>query len=704
MFSSRKRYKAGWLLLILLLLYLLYHSSASPGQRWREPNPVQGIAPAQPGPLLQVSRHIRFTARPKDPYPYPIPLGEPGPLLPLYSGGLSYPLYCDFVRQGLDAPLADNQQGYGIAIVQPGSTTGFSKDCQHPAQLQFYLLHSNGDITPYEGGSVGAEQQLIRLELGSINRFFYYILMPVSGTEYGRREAASQWNGKLIYQFYGGVGIGYRQGYFRPERLIRDRSAELRSGFAVISASINKTSYGYNFLLAEDTASRVKRQFVSLYGPPAYTLGIGGSGGGIAQYLLLQNHPDLLDGGIALYSYPDMLSQTLYALDCDLLHNYYYFNAADKTRWRDITQRQLTEGLSVSRQHSLTFAMQVAWAQLSSGIWPTLPDGATQCHNAWLGLSSLVHNPTQGKLKRLTTDSLLPQVNWSYWGNLALIYGKDPDGFGHSLWDNRGVQYGLTALTSGQLSPADFIALNRAIGSWQPQHQMRPEHIRYLPFIDAPLWQTAFSRQNIVSSRGNSAAPRFAANRDAVGRAYRYGQLFLGMTDKPILDLRHYLDPQLDMHHLEPSFAARERLQQRNGHADNQLIWVSHPDYTPLPQAIALMDLWLSQQRKPAQAIDQCFAADGSVIAGGAAVWQAGEPCALTYPPLSNSRLQAGAPKHGLMFNCALIDVNDAIGRGDYLPLDMQPYAAQLRTIFPAGVCDYTRPDQALPPDLAFPY
>ncbi len=692
------------LLALLLLLVLLTQCSNSPGQRWREPNPVQGIAPAQPGLLLAVDSHIRYTPRPDDPYPYPIPLGEPGPLMPLYSGGLRYPLYCDFTAQALEAPLIDNQQGHGVAVWQDGELTGYSKDCLHPAQLQFYLLQANGDISRFNGGSIAADQQLLRLELGTINRFFYYILMPVTPAEYAQRSGASQWNNKLIYQFHGGVGIGYRQGYLKPERLIRDRQHELRQGFAVISASINKTSYGYNFLLAEDTASRVKRHFVSLYGQPLYTLGIGGSGGGIAQYLLLQNHPDLLDGGIALYSYPDMLSQTLYALDCDLLHNYYYFTAADKGRWQSLAQRQLLEGLSVSPEHSLKFSAQVALAQLTEGIWPTLPQGASQCHNAWLGLSSLVHNPQQGKLKRLVEDKLLAEVNWSYWGDLASIYGVDEQGFGHSLWDNQGVQYGLQALKQGNLSAEDFIALNRAIGSWRPQAQMRAEQIRYLPFVDTPLWLSAFGRQNINYSTSALAAVRFRANREAAIKAYRYGQLFIGLTDKPILDLRHYLDPELDMHHLEPSFAARERLEMRHGHADNQLIWVSDPAYTPLGEAVALMDAWLSRGQKPARAQDQCFAADNTVIAAGSNVWQPGGRCASSYPIHRNSRTNAGAPAHGLMFNCALISVAQAIARGDYAPVDMQPYQAELSAIFPAGVCDYQQPDQALPADLAFGY
>ncbi|MDX1677240.1 DUF6351 family protein [Arsukibacterium sp.] len=689
-------------MLLIILLGLLYRGSQTPGQRWRLPNPVVGIAPAQPGYLLQVDSHIRDTARPTDPYPYPIPLGQPGPLQPLYSGGLTYPFYCDFSQQQLPPPLVDNQLGHGIEVIIDGRKAGYSKDCLHPAGLHYFFIAADGRISRYQQQQLTPGSLLVRLELGTINRFFYYLLMPVKPAETDDRNSASLWNKKLIYQFHGGVGIGYRQGYLRPERLIKERLPQLRQGFALATASINKTSYGYNFLLAEDTASRVKRQFISLYGQPRYTMGIGGSGGGIAQYLLLQNSRDLLDGSIALYAYPDMLSQTLYALDCDLLHNYYHFNASDSERWQDIKQRQLLEGLSVSASESLKYRQQVALAQLSAGHWPALPAGATQCHNAWLGLSSLIHNPHQGKLKRLTTDALLADVNWSYWGNMAQIYGRDAQGFGYSLWDNTGVQYGLAALKAGQLSIEDFIAVNGAIGSWRPQFQMQPEQISYLPFIDVPLWRSAFGRQNITDSKEAWPARRFRANRQAIARAYRYGQLFLGMTEKPVIDLRHYLDPKLDMHHLEPSLAARLRLLHRNGHSDNQLIWVSHPNHSPLPRAITLMDQWLTDNNKPLQAVDQCFAEDGSVLASGQGVWLPTGHCATAYPPLGNSRLQAGAPDHGLMFSCALISVADAIDRGDYQPVDIEPYRQKLQSLFPDGVCDYQQPDQALPAELAF--
>ncbi|MDR7120560.1 DUF6351 family protein [Rheinheimera soli] len=710
MFSAFRRHKILWFTLLLCLLFgLLYVSSLSPGQRWREPNPVLATAPAQAGLLLPVSRHLAFSPRPAETFTFPIAVGGTGPTMPLYAGGLHYPLYCGYLQQGITQPQPDNQAGWGIALYNDnGSLSGYSKDCQHPTQLYFYVLDSTGQLATYQGGAIAADSLLLRLELGTINRFFYYIIMPISTAEYGSQQGASEWNGKLIYQFHGGVGIGYRQGHLSTTRLIRDRQEELRSGFAILSSSVNKTSHTYNFLLAEDTARRVKRQFVSLYGAPEYTLGIGGSGGGIAQYLLLQNSEDLLDGGIALYSYPDMLSQTLYALDCDLLHNYYYFNASDKQHWRQGVNRQLLEGLSYSSDSSSKYSAQISLAQLLSGLWPSPMYGASQCLNAWVGLSSLVHNPQQGRLKRFVRDELLSQVNWSYWADLHSLFGTDEQGVAHSLWDNQGVQYGLQALKSGALSVADFIEVNAAVGSWRPQSKMQAEQIFYDPVTDSPMLLSVFGKHNITPlqriSTAEPVAARYRANLHATERAYRYGQLFLGMTNKPIIDLRHYLDPKLDMHHLQPSFSARQRLKLRNGHADNQLIWVSHPDYTPLPEALALMDQWLTQAAKPSQAQDQCFTSEGSVIAKGGNVWQPDGQCAAVYPTLSNSRLQAGAPEHGLMFHCALISVADAISRGDYLPAQMQGYQAELEAIFPAGVCDYSQRDQALPADLDFVY
>ena len=55
------------------------------------------------------------------------------------------------------------------------------------------------------------------------------------------------------------------------------------------------------------------------------------------------------------------------------------------------------------------------------------------------------------------------------------IYGTDETGFARSPWDNVGVQYGLAALKSGAITPAQFLDLNANVGSWKASTDMVQE-------------------------------------------------------------------------------------------------------------------------------------------------------------------------------------------------------------------------------------
>ena len=59
---------------------------------------------------------------------------------------------------------------------------------------------------------------------------------------------ADRWNRRLIYQFYGGVGIGHRQGRANVKRVIADREKQLAQGYAVIASTgrpnLNASSSG----------------------------------------------------------------------------------------------------------------------------------------------------------------------------------------------------------------------------------------------------------------------------------------------------------------------------------------------------------------------------------------------------------------------------------------------------------------------------
>ena len=93
-------------------------------------------------------------------------------------------------------------------------------------------------------------------------------------------------------------------------------------------SSGNNTGTHYNLNLAGETAMMTKERFVERYGVPTYTVGLGGSGGAIQQYILAQNHPGVLDALLPVQCYPDMVTQTIHVGDCELLE--YYMDATDR--------------------------------------------------------------------------------------------------------------------------------------------------------------------------------------------------------------------------------------------------------------------------------------------------------------------------------------------------------------------------------------
>jgi hypothetical protein len=718
---------------ISLLVVLVWFYPIEQPYKFRQ---VKRLATAEDNYLLPISSHISQVARPKETFHFPIKLGGVGPSNSLYSGPKQYPFYCMTIDSWIGQPLVDNQEHFGVPVyenlTQRSNIIGYSKDCLFQSHLQFYYLNQDEKLT-----KLTAEQftqlsslrdaklplQLFRAEQGSINRFIYTIAMAITSKELGTRTESSLWNKKLIYQFNGGSGIGFRQGRQKATRTITRRLTEVQKGYAVISSSGNRTSYTYNMLLAEDTARRVKLHFVSLFGEPIYTVGIGGSGGGLAQYLIGQNSSGILDGLIPQYSYPDMISQTIYTLDCDLFNNYFTFRAKDNSRWQQWDQRQLLEGMNSLQDFPQKIAFLQPVAQLMAGMIPSFPQGNSECINGYFGLSTFIHNPRQGFLRHFYSDDVVEKTNWNYWEDMAWLFRRDKHGLVESTWDNDGVQYGLHALKQKQITLAEFVHINKNIGSWKEQHQMVAEKI-ITPFgRKMPFWVSLWGSDNITQVIDNKMAPRRSASLKAIELAYRGGQVFIGQLDLPIIDVRHYLEEKLDMHHMSASFSTRLRLQQANGHYDNQVIWVAKRDYDPTKKAFDVMDLWLLKrkefpelnagQSKPAQIQDTCFDDKGGVIAQGKGVWHgnwngAGSgdktlkrgACADYYTIFSNSRIQAEGPWQGSIFKCYKIPFEQAIKQGMYGDIDLAEQLTSLRAIFAQGVCDYSQGDLGRPRDL----
>ncbi len=512
MWTRRKKFAVSSVVLLFIVLIASYVTAQRLSlDRYATQPRVVGL-PAGYDPMATtdpyVGRHPSEKGRPKDPYSYPIPIGAAGPVTPTYGGPLEYPYACRSERSRLGQPLPDNQDGAGTivyALDGDGNKTdeivGYSKDCSVTTRVYYYYRQrESGDFLRLAADSSDVDEIVIngetipfivRLETGTINRHIYLIAVLRGPDDTPEKPDLRYWNQRLIYQFRGGVGIGWRQGSNKPDLIPERRVTELEKGYAVAYSTANQTSNGYDIELAEDTVARVKRQFSARYGKPLHTIGIGGSGGAIQQYLIGQNRPGLLDAAVALYSYPDMITQTTPVMDCELLEYYFDVVDADNEKWQTWSQRSWIEGYNASDDVNNPYAGLWALQTLANGGWPR---GQTECTQSWRNLTPQIANPRYTYFASLFADDIVARTRWTYWGNLKRVYGTDAHGFARRTYDNVGVQYGLQALKQKRISLAEFINLNEQIGGWKPAASMQPE--RYWLF---PAGRSSLSELSIWS-------------------------------------------------------------------------------------------------------------------------------------------------------------------------------------------------------------
>lgn len=681
---------------------------------------------------------------------------------PIFSGPQQQPFVCTTARSGLGQPLVDNQDGFGIPVAREDANgeyprdgrgyptaaaeiVGWSRDCAAPRRFdyryrtvggQFRPLSSPSDPLPADIATTTTLDgrtvpYIVRWERGTSNRFLYSIAMlaPVGESDPEQNDD-SLWNGRLVFSLQGGAAIGRTQGTTSESAMLLHDV--LRLGYAVVNSTGLRTNTHYNLQVGGETALMLKERFVERHGVPLYTVGVGGSGGGIQQYVYGQNHPGLLDAAIPQYSYPDMVTQTIHVGDCELLEHYFDVTDKDNPRWRSAHNRRAVQGLNATPSPQNLGSSLTQWSLLYTlyralGLnvaEPEPPDSPvpalTECRKAWIGLTPLVLNPTFTTVQDL--DKLAQGtegVEWTHMRDLVNVYGEDADGFARSPWDNTGVQYGLQALRDGVITPAEFLDLNARVGSWKETRDMVTEGFPFVGDLDLSNFDPWSSRNmNLSPDGGVTPAPRRSGDLAAIRAAYRTGMRFDGAISIPIIDWRHYLEDELDMHHSHQSFAARRRIQQRRGHADNQVIWFTDARparaFDQTPEAFEVIDEWMANLRahpergvagnKPPRAVDRCFDTAGVEIAAGPHVWAGildedppGE-CTERFPLHQSSRIVAGGPIEGGIFKCHLQSVGSAIAGGVYG--DWQPSEAErarLEQIFPGGVCDWSRGDAGRP-------
>jgi hypothetical protein len=248
-------------------------------------------------------------------------------------------------------------------------------------------------------------------------------------------------------------------------------------------------------------------------------------------------------------------------------------------------------------------------------------------------------------------------------------------GFGDIPLDNVGVEYGLSALKDGTITPAQFVDLNAKIGG-----------------EDIDL---------------HSTAARVQADGQALTSDYRSGAVneTNNLAGVAIIDLRGP-DPGA-FRDAYRTWTIRARLEAQEGHfPKNDVIWfgetplIGDPNYTV--QGLQAMDRWLSAvdgdrrnvalatkvaDDRPADVHDQCSDIPGldQVNLPGF-----GEACQL---PLAQTRfatprVEAGESIATDVEKCQL----KPLRQGDFYPATFTDAEwATLQQAFPNGVCDYSK-------------
>jgi len=581
---------------------------------------------------------------------------------PVFSGPHETPFYCMTGKFALPA----SKETLGAPL---------DADCSVKTRVDYVYRTKGGafkplpaaakpdDLAKTRTGDGKTVPYIVRVETGTINRAIYQTaILSDPAVAAGPTAPPPAWNRKLVYTFGGGcVGGWYMQGASVGNRGILE-DLMLRQGYAVASSTLNVFGNNCSMVLAAETLAMVKERFIKNYGVPKFTLGVGCSGGSEQLHPIADAYPGLVDGIIVGCSFPEVIAGTVLNLtDADLMAHYF---KDTKLRWSD-KEKAAAAGYPNATTAGTLAPLAVRIKAESGDCNAVIPESAR---------FSRTENPTGARC-----DLYDHAVN---------VFGKDSKtGAALRPWDNAGVQYGLAALKSGAISAQQFLDLNRAIGGFD--------------------------------NDGNYSAARGEADPIALKRAYETGQVTygaLGLKSTPIIDYRGYVDApenRNENHSRFHSFSMRARLEQLNGSAANQIMLIESgvpgtrglfSDESPvLSHAVSQMDEWLSRlnagsgarpslaaiaKAKPADLTDACFTDGGTIKIAETQIYRGDSKCNALYPAYSSPRMVAGEPLTNNVLKCHLMPIDAA----DYDGKLGKDELAELKNIFPNGVCDYSKP------------
>jgi hypothetical protein len=574
---------------------------------------------------------------------------------PIISGPHESPFYCTtntFVpfpgSPALGAPLdSDCSVARRVQYVYRTTAGAFAALPQPYSSLPADLATTTtvtGATVPY----------IVRLETGTINRAIYQtaILHNPNDPAPSPTAAPAGWNKRLIYPLGGGCTAGwYTQG---ADLVTPVDDSYLSQGYGVASATLNTFGNNCNDVLSSETILMVKERFIESYGVPLFTIGTGGSGGAYQSNQTGDNYPGTFDGIVTTSSFPDVTTGMIPMSSSRLLD--IYFNQTRPGVYTIDQQKAISGYLSIPGMINHMSQVRAPREDPDSDFPPVVPAGVGPQYRY-----DPVSNPEGA---RATVFDHTINV-------YGPVRGSSPE-VAQRPQDNVGVQYGLKALNSGAITVDQFLDLNAMIGGFDRDF--------------------------------NQVPTRTHADLGATHRAYQGGRILNGgngLHDMAVITRMGPgdLNPAGDVHVRYHAQSIRARLVRQNGNFDNQVIV---GNLAPINTLIEQMGRWLAAVKadtsgatvrqkvvsnKPADVVDACWTTAGVKIVELQTLDGPGQ-CNQLFPVGLSPELVAGEPIVADVVKCHLKAVDSA----DYQVPFTASQRLRLRSIFPTGVCDWSKP------------
>ncbi|WP_433225923.1 DUF6351 family protein [Microtetraspora malaysiensis] len=586
---------------------------------------------------------------------------------------VNYPAHGPVFSGPHQQPFACETAAFQIPVI--GGTLGEPLDanCAIKARVDYFYRSSTGayrrwpaDATAYPADLATTTNSLgvtvpfiVRMETAGANRAVAQMTMlhdPLAEPEPSPTVRPAGWNGRAVFTLGGGCAGGwYRSG--SSTGTVTDPFL-LGRGFALMSSSLNVFENNCNDVVAAESAMMTKELFVERHGPVEHTIGYGCSGGSYQAHQIADNYPGIFDGIVVGCSFPDVgISTVNFLTDARLLDT--YFTTGATVPWTD-EQKGRASGFA-------TAAMVSAMSRGASRIDPR--------QNCEIVPEQLRYDPAANPTG----------VRCGVYDHAINVYGADPaTGLARRPLGNVGIQYGLGALNDGHITPEQFLDLNERVGGLDADADVVPR--------------------------------RTEADPEATRIAYHTGRVTSGgrgLAAIPIIDYRSYWDDVSwgDIHVRYHTFSIRERLKEANGTAANHVSLLEDARYglfsteSPLVRhAVTQMDHWLTNldgmrpggkqitrivAARPATLVEGCNTRDAEPrFVAESLVRDPASACERMYPTASFPREVAGEDVTADIITCRLTPPR----RDGYAVTWTGEQWARLRTIFPRGVCDYSKP------------